>query len=146
MLATEKIDEIKHIHIDNCSLEMQRVHRVFDNVWIGKVEHLVLNQTQFDRYPKMTPQFCRSLCQFIETSVTTSFSLHKFKVYSSQLNAILKASRQLVNITIAKVEVLDREPLRMQPYVMYNQTRAPQKLGGVTVSFHIPYSKTFQTH
>ena len=66
--------------------------------------------------PKMTPQFCKSLCQFIETNVTECFEIYKFQLYTWQINMILKACRNLKNVKIAGCKILNKEEqIRMEP-------------------------------
>lgn len=66
--------------------------------------------------PKMTPQFCKSLCQFIETSVTDGFQICKFQLYTWQINMILKACRNLKYVKIAGCKILNKEEqIRMEP-------------------------------
>jgi len=116
---------VKHLiklGLDNCSAGIQQVHKILKNPLINSVDTLTLNMIEFGIFSKMTPRFCKSLCEFIESSVVEKLELFKFSLYSHQLNAILKACRNLKTISFANINLLDEEPLRMAPFKTYYQT------------------------
>lgn len=114
-LSTEAIDQVDCLQFDNCSIKMQKVVKVFNNNWIGRVNSVRLNCTEFGSHPKMSPLFCKTLCKFLEKTLIDSLELYKFKLWTSQFNMILKACRHLKNITIASIELIDKDKIRMAP-------------------------------
>ncbi|CAI2385101.1 unnamed protein product [Moneuplotes crassus] len=121
VLTKEQCENIKVIAISFCSYGMRELIQIFRNPLIKNVERLDLNWKEKDMFPKMTPVFCKYLCQFIETKVNKTLSISKFQLHSSQLNLILKAGKKLGRILINGCCILDKNRVQLNCKELYTK-------------------------
>ncbi|CAI2385448.1 unnamed protein product [Moneuplotes crassus] len=107
-LTEDHSGKINTIEISFCSFGIREIIKIFRNPFITSVENLMLNLTDRELYPKLTPVFCKYLSQFIETKVKKSISISHFQLHTAQVNLILKAARNLKHISVTKCSFLDQ--------------------------------------
>lgn len=129
-LCAHNFEEIPEISIYNCEHAMPHVQNLFKNCCIGRLKRLNLDGGKGK--PKMSPFFCKALCQFIEYTISLGtdpstmvftdrnycLRISNFSLYTAQFNQILKAARRLINVEICNNRMLDRAPLRIPVYEM----------------------------